>query len=46
MLLLKFVVYDIKKLKLIKEQEASELLSRLEIKTPFSKIHLLAPLLF
>ena len=35
---------DSMKLKLIKEQEASGLLSSLGIKTPLSKIHLVDPL--
>ena len=35
-----------KKIKFIKEQEASGLLSRLEIKTHLSKIPLVGPLLF
>ena len=38
-------VCDSKKSKLIKEQEASELLSSLGIKTPLSKIPILGPLL-
>ena len=37
---------DSKKLKFIKEQEASGLLSSLEIKTLLNKIPLLGPLLF
>ena len=37
---------DGKKMKFIKEQEVTELLSSLEIKTPFIKIPLLGPLLF
>ena len=37
---------DGKKLKFIKEQEVSELLSSLEIKTPLIKIPLVGPLLF
>ena len=40
------VVYDSKKLKFIKEKEASGLLSSLAIKTPLSKIPLVSPLLF
>ena len=36
---------DSKKLKFIKEQEASELLSRLGIKIPLSKISLVGPIL-
>ena len=39
-------VYDSKKLKFIKEKEASGLLSSLAIKTPLSKIPLVSPLLF
>ena len=39
-------VYDSKKLKFIKEKEASGLLSSLGIKTPLNKISLLGPLLF
>ena len=35
-----------KKIKFIKEQEASELLSNIEIKKPLNKIPLLGPLLF
>ena len=46
MLLLKCEVCDSKKSKFIKDQEASGLLSSLEIKTPLSKIPLLVPLLF
>ena len=46
MLLLKCKEYDSKKSKLIKEQEPSDLLSILRIKTPLSKIFLVAPLLF
>ena len=45
MLLSKCEVWNSKKLKFIKEQEASELLSSLEIKTPLSKIPLLCTLL-
>ena len=41
MLLSKYVVCDSKKLKFIKEQEASGLLSSLEINTPFNKNPLL-----
>ena len=44
-LLSKYAVCDSKKLKFIKQQEASGLLSNLEIKTPLSKIPLLGPLL-
>ena len=39
----KFAVCDSKKLKFIKEQEASGLLSCLGIKTPLSKIPLVGP---
>ena len=46
MLLSKCAVYDRKILELLKEQEASGLLSTLGIKTPLNKIPLLAPLLF
>ena len=46
MLLSKCEVCDSKKLKFIKEQEASGLLSSLGIKTPLNKIPLLGPLLF
>ena len=46
MLLSKCSVCDSKKLKLIKQQEANELLSSLEIKTPLRKIPLVGPLLF
>ena len=46
MLLSKCVVCDSKKLKLIKEQEASGLLSSLEIKASLSKISLVGHLLF
>ena len=46
MLLSKYVVCDSKKLRFIKEQEATELLSSLGIQTPFSKISLVDPLLF
>ena len=45
MLLSKYAVCDSKKLKVIKEQEASGLLSSFEIKTPFSKIALVDSLL-
>ena len=45
-ILSKYVVCDNKKLKFIKEQEASGLLSSLGIKTPLNKIPLLGPLLF
>ena len=43
MLLSKCAVYDRKILKLLKEQEASGLLSTLGIKAPLNKIPLLAP---
>ena len=46
MLLLKCEACDSKKLKFIKEQEASGLLSSLGIKTLLSKISLLGTLLF
>ena len=46
MLLSKCAVYDSKKSKFIKQQEASGLLSSLGIKTPLSKIPLLGPVLF
>ena len=46
MLLSKCVVYDSKKLNFVSQQEASELLSSLGIKTPLNKIPLLGPLLF
>ena len=46
MLLSKREVCDSKKSKFIKEQEASGLLSNLEIKAPLNKIPLLGPLLF
>ena len=39
-------VYDRVRLKFIKQQEASGLLSSLGIKTPLSKIPLVGPLLF
>ena len=45
MLLLKCAVWDSKKSKFIKNQEASGLLSSLGIKTPLSKIPLLGHLL-
>ena len=45
MLLSKCGVCNSKKFKLIKEQEASGLLSSLEIKTTLSKILLVGPLL-
>ena len=46
MLLSNCEVYDSKKSKFIKEQEASGLLSSLGIKSPLKKIHLLGLLLF
>ena len=46
MLLSNCVVCNSKKSKFIKEQEASELLNSLGIKTPLNKISLLGPLLF
>ena len=46
MLLSKCEVCDSKKSKSVKEQEASELLISLGIKTPLNKIILLGPLLF
>ena len=46
MLLSKCVVWDSKKLKFIKKQEASRLLSSLGTNTPLNKIPLLGLLLF
>ena len=46
MVLSKCAVYDSKKSKFIKEQEASRLLSSLGIERPLSKIPLVGPLLF
>ena len=46
MLLSKCTLCDSKKSKLIKNQEASRLLSSLRIKTPLSKISLVGPVLF
>ena len=46
MLLSKSAVCDSEKSKVIKEQEASGLLSSLGIKTPLNKTPLLDPLLF
>ena len=46
MVLSKFEVYNSKKLKFIKQQEASGLLSSLGIRTPLNKIPLLGSLLF
>ena len=45
-LLSKCAVCDSKKSKFIKQQEGSGLLSNLGMKPPFSKISLVAPLLF
>ena len=45
-LLSKRAVCDSKKLKFIKQQEASGLLNCLRIKTPLNKIPLVGPLLF
>ena len=42
----KCAVCDCKNLKFLKKEEASELLSSLEIKTPLNKIPLSDPLLF
>ena len=46
MLLSKYAVCGSKRLKFIEEQEASRLLSSLQIKTPLRKIPLVGPLLF
>ena len=46
MLLSKCALRDSKKPKLIKNQEASRILSSLRIKTPLSKIPLAGPVLF
>ena len=46
MLLSKCAVCDSKKMKFIKEQQASGLLSSLEIKTHLSKVSSVGPLLF
>ena len=46
MILSKCEVCDSKKSKFIKGQQASRLLSCLEIKTPLIKIHLIGPLSF
>ena len=46
MLLSKCAVCDSKNSKFIKQKEASELLSNLGVKPPFSKIRLVGPLLF
>ena len=46
MLLSKCAVCNGKKLKFLKLQEASGLLNCFEIKTPFSRIHSVGPLLF
>ena len=45
-LLSKCAIYDSKKSKFVKEQEASGLLGSLKIKTPSSEIPLVGPLLF
>ena len=42
----KCVLPDSKKWKFIKDQEASALLSSLEIKAPLSKVSLVGPILF
>ena len=46
MLLSKCTVCDSKKLRFIKEQEASWLLSNVGLKTPWSKIPLIGDILF
>ena len=46
MLLSNCTMCNYKKLRFIKEKEANELLSSLEIKTPESEISLVGPLLF
>ena len=46
MILSKRTVFHLKKMKFVKEQEASELLSSLGIKTHLSKIALAGSLLF
>ena len=46
MLSSKCAVYDSKKLKFVKQQEASRLLGSLEIKSSLSKTRLVGPLLF
>ena len=46
MLLSKCAVCNSKRSKFLKEEEAKGLLSSLRLKTPFSQIPLLAPLLF
>ena len=46
MLLWKWAVCDSQKLKFIKEEEVSGLLSSLRIKTPQSQIPLVGPILF
>ena len=46
MILLKCAVCNCKKSKFVKEYETIRLLSSLGIKKPFSKIHLVGPLLF
>ena len=45
-ILSKCTAHDSKKLKFIKEQEASGLLSSLGIKTPLSETYLIGPFLF
>ena len=42
----KYLVYDSKKLRFVKEREATGLLSSLGIKTSLSKILLFGPILF
>ena len=46
MLLSKYTVCDSKKSRFFRKQEASGLLSSLEIKTPLTNIPLVGPLLF
>ena len=46
MILLKCAIFDSKKSKFIKQQEARGLLSKLGIKTPLSKITILGDILF
>ena len=46
MILSKCAICDSKKSKLIKQQEAKGLLSKLDIKTPLSKIPILGDILF
>ena len=45
-ILFKYAEYGSRKSRFIKEQEASRLLSGLEIKTPLSQIPLVGPILF